>query len=99
MIAEILEHKRELLSSKSGDSWVMPFYLEGWRHCKISMGYKKGKVKPIAIGGGRTKNYSARKLKEELKQMYWFAARNDATIKAWDKGRKRRPKNWEESYR
>ena len=61
------------------------------------MGYKKGKVKPLE--GGRAHSYTAKKLKEELKKTYWFAARNDATIKAWAEGRKRRPKNWEDNYR
>jgi|TARA_R110000824_G_scaffold117409_1_gene269373 hypothetical protein len=99
MIAEILEHKRELLASKSGDSWVMPFYLDGWRHCEISIGRKKGRVKPISIGSGGAKNYSARKLKEELKKTYWAAARSDASFEAWARGRKKRSNNWEDKYK
>ena len=75
----------------------MPFYLKGWRLCEISMGYKKAKVKPLA--GGQANNYTARTLKKELHEMYWYAAKHDATIKAWEQGKKKRSRNWEDKYK
>ena len=92
----ILKNKKYLLSPKSGDTWTMPFYLKGWRLCEISMGYKKAKVKPLA--GGQTNNYTVRTIKKELHEMYWYAAKHDATIKAWEQGKKKRPRNWEKEY-
>ena len=38
------------------------------------------------------------KLKEELSIHYWSAAKTDATLKAWDNGKRKRPKNWEKDY-
>ena len=61
------------------------------------MGYKKAKVKPLA--GGQANNYTARTLKKELHEMYWYAAKHDATIKAWEQGKKKRSRNWEDKYK
>ena len=85
----ILKNKKYLLSPKSGDNWTMPFYLKGWRFCEA-------KVKPLA--GGQTNNYTVRTIKKELQEMYWYAAKHDATIKAWEQGKKKRPRNWEKEY-
>ena len=38
------------------------------------------------------------KLKEALAAQYWSAARLDATIKAWQAGKRRRSKGWEKDY-
>jgi len=92
----LLSLKDQLLNPKRSDKFTMPFYLEGWRICNITVGSKKCKVTPITKRGGKT--FTPFKLKEELSKHYWSAAKTDATLKAWSNGKKKRPKNWEKDY-
>ena len=92
----LLSLKDQLLNPKRSDKFQMPFYLEGWRICDVSIGSKKCRVVPITKRGGKT--FTLFKLKEELSKHYWSAAKTDATLKAWADGKKKRPKNWAINY-
>lgn len=89
---------KKLLNLKSGDNFIVEMYLGGTRLCEIKMGYKYAKVKSL-FGSPLSKKFSARKIKDLLAATYWCAARSDATYKAWEKGRKRKPRNWEAAYK
>tara|TARA_R110000824_G_scaffold167194_4_gene344045 strand:- start:1412 stop:1711 length:300 start_codon:yes stop_codon:yes gene_type:complete len=92
----LLTFKKQLLTPKRSDKFTIPFYLEGWRICDITIGNKKCIVKPIH--GRGIKKFTLNKLKEQLEIHYWFAASIDSTRKAWSKGKKKRPKEWEKDY-
>jgi|TARA_R100000329_G_scaffold66895_1_gene58790 hypothetical protein len=92
----LLSLKDQLLNPKRSDKFQMPFYLEGWRICDVSIGSKKCRVVPITKRGGKT--FTLFKLKEQLQKHYWTAAKTDATIKAWSNGKRKRPRNWEKDY-
>tara|TARA_R100000935_G_scaffold19671_2_gene37709 strand:- start:503 stop:796 length:294 start_codon:yes stop_codon:yes gene_type:complete len=96
MVKSILNLKDKLLQPKRSDKYNMWFFLDGWRLCEISIGNKKGTVRPLA--GGSKKIYNLKLLKEELKETYWYAARCDASKVAHESGRKKRKLQWERIY-
>ncbi len=96
-VERILAYKVKLLKPRNGDKFTLPFYLDGWRECNIKLGYKWGTVKPL-FGTTATKRYSVSSLKQELKNLYWYAARCDASREAFEEGRPKRKRGWEKSY-
>lgn len=96
MVEEILELKDKLLNPKRSQQYNLWFYLEGWRLCEVTVGNKKGTVRPVA--GGAKKTYNIRALREELKQTYWYAARCHASKEVLSKGLKKRKLQWERNY-
>lgn len=88
---------KKLLSLKSGDHFIIEMYLDGMRFCEIKMGYKHARIKPLFQKTAT--RMSASKLKNKLADTYWCAAKSEATYKAWEDGKKRKPKNWQRDYR
>tara|TARA_Y100000401_G_C8288529_1_gene207374 strand:+ start:267 stop:545 length:279 start_codon:yes stop_codon:yes gene_type:complete len=91
MVEDILELKTMLLNPKRSDSFTTWVYVDGWRLCDITIGSKKATVKPIA--GGPKKTFTIRQIRDELKSIYWYAAKQHAS-----RGVKKRPKNWQDLY-
>ena len=60
MVEEILELKDKLLNPKRSQQYNLWFYLEGWRLCEVTVGNKKGTVKPVA--GGAKKTYNSKEV-------------------------------------
>jgi hypothetical protein len=87
---DILELKDTLLNPKRSDEFVVPFYLMGWRYCSVKIGSKNCTVQPIT--GGKPTKYTPRRIKEELCNTYWYAAKCHASRDG------KRKKNWESAY-
>lgn len=96
MVEDILKLKSFLLAPKRSDEFATWYYLDGWRMCKIKIGNKKGTVMPLFGKGKITLTIKA--LKEELKSIYWYAARCDASKLARENGLKKRKLQWERNY-
>jgi len=96
-VERIMNSKFKLLSAKSGDTFKLPFYIDGWRECDIKVGRKWGFVKPM-FGNYTTKRYTAGNIKRELKSLYWYAAKCDAGREALENGRYKRKRGWEQHY-
>ena len=93
---EILIFKNQLLFPKRSDKFTIQYYLDGWRTCEVTIGSKKATVNPL-FGRGK-KTFSIQKIREELANLYWYAARCDATKTAQDQGRKKKRSGWEHDY-
>ena len=93
-----LNYKDFLLGAKKGDEEVIPYYLEGWRHCTVSVGSKYMTIKPLFGRPNQTQKIPVSKGKGLLKNMYWKSASIDAHYKAVAEGKKKKPSNWESNY-
>jgi hypothetical protein len=91
MVEDILKLKQMLLNPKRSDEFDTWYYLDGWRMCTVKVGNKRGIVTP-KFGRGKI-TLGMRQLKEDLNNLYWYAARCHASRDV-----KKRPKNWAAHY-
>ena len=96
-IESIMALKLKLLNPKRGDKFRLPFYVDGWRMCDITVGAKWGFVRPVH-GKTTNKRYTVSNLKKELKNLYWYAAKCSASREALEVGKPKRKRGWEKRY-
>ena len=93
---ETLKLKRFLLYPKRSDKFTVWLHIgQGFRPYYVEVGNKRATLKAEY---GKKITMTINKLKEALAAQYWSAARLDATIKAWQAGKRRRSKGWEKDY-
>ena len=96
--AEVLSLKDKLLNPKRGDKYETWFYLDGWRMCEITVGNKRATIKS-KYGRQKPVTYNRKQFEKELNNLYWYAARCDASrVEYSESGKYKRKKGWERSY-
>tara|TARA_Y100001935_G_C16992922_1_gene354350 strand:+ start:300 stop:608 length:309 start_codon:yes stop_codon:yes gene_type:complete len=88
---DIVSKRDFFLTPKRSDKFKAFMYVDGWRYCSITVGSKRGKIKPLH-GNYTTKTMTINKLKEELYSTYERAV--NFVVGRLD----RKPRNWRRLY-
>ena len=88
---DIVSKRDFFLTPKRSDKFKAFMYVDGWRYCSITVGSKKGKIKPVH-GNYPTKTMTISNLKQELYSTYERGV--NVVVNRLD----RKPRNWRKIY-